>query len=70
MPIRRDIASKQPGAKGAADDPPLARVKDEHQSAQERKSGSVSKPGGFKNDPDDPTNPNEVREKHLRKLRR
>jgi hypothetical protein len=30
---------------------------------------TVSTPGGFKNDPDDPANPNEVREKHLRKLK-
>jgi hypothetical protein len=56
--------------KGAADDPSLARKKDERQAAAERKAKSVSKPGGFKNDPDEPTNPNEVRERHLRKLRR
>jgi hypothetical protein len=29
----------------------------------------VSKPGGFANDPDDPKNPNEVRERHQRKVR-
>jgi hypothetical protein len=29
----------------------------------------VSKPGGFANDPDDPTNPNEAIERHRSKLR-
>jgi hypothetical protein len=29
----------------------------------------VSKPDGFKNDPDDPTNPNEAIERQRRKLR-
>jgi hypothetical protein len=31
---------------------------------------SDSKPGGFKNDPDDPTNPNEAIERSRRALRR
>jgi hypothetical protein len=70
MPVHKRSAVKPPGTKGAADDPALAREKDEHQAAQERKADSVSTPGGFKNDPDDPTNPNEVRERHLKKLRR
>jgi hypothetical protein len=35
----------------------------------ETKPGLISKPGGFKNDPPDPANPNEVRERALRKLR-
>jgi hypothetical protein len=61
MPIHKDSAVKPPGKMTTAD---------ERQAAQERKAKSVSKPGGFKNDPDDPTNPNEVRERHLRKLRR
>jgi hypothetical protein len=43
---------------------------DERQAQEERKAPTVSKPGGFKNDPDDPTNPNEVRERYNRKLRR
>jgi hypothetical protein len=30
---------------------------------------TVSKPGGFKNDPDDPTNPNEAIERSRRVLR-
>jgi hypothetical protein len=61
MPIRKDSAIKPSAAK---------RGKDERQAAEESKADSVSKPGGFKNDPDDPTNPNEVRERHLKKLRR
>jgi hypothetical protein len=28
------------------------------------------KPDGFKNDPPDPKNPNEVRERHLKKIKR
>jgi hypothetical protein len=35
----------------------------------ETKPRMISKPGGFKNDPPDPANPNEVRERALRKLR-
>jgi len=36
---------------------------------REAREESVSKPGGFKNDPEDPTNPNEAIERHRRKLR-
>jgi hypothetical protein len=39
-------------------------------SEGERNAPTVSRPGGFKNDPDDPTNPNEVRERHLNKIKR
>jgi hypothetical protein len=70
MPTRKYIAVKPSRAKGAADDPSSAREKDERQAAEERKAKSASKPGGFQNDPDDASNPNEVRERHLRKLRR
>jgi len=45
------------------------KSKDELQAEEERKAQTVSRPGGFRNDPDDPTNPNEVRERYLRKLR-
>ena len=41
------------------------RAKAEREAREER----VSKPGGFKNDPEDPTNPNEAIERHRRKLR-
>ena len=45
------------------------KSKDELQAEEERKADTVSRPGGFRNDPDDPTSPNEVRERYLRKLR-
>jgi hypothetical protein len=63
-------ASKQPhpgSGKGKALDP--GKSKDERQADEESKADTVSKPGGFKNDPDDPTNPNEVRERHLKKIK-
>jgi hypothetical protein len=47
-----------------------SKSKDERQAEEESKAGTASKPGGFKNDPDDPTNPNEVRERHLKKITR
>jgi hypothetical protein len=34
------------------------------------KNKSNPKPGSFKNDPPDPKNPNEVRERHLKKIKR
>ena len=33
-------------------------------------STAAPKSGGFPNDPDDPSNPNEVRERHLKKINR
>jgi hypothetical protein len=36
---------------------------------QESVMGSSSKPKGFRNHPDDPNNPNQVRERYLRKIR-
>ena len=61
-------ASKQPGSgKGKALD--RGKTKEERQAEEESKADPVSKPGGFKNDPDDPTNPNEVRERHLKKIK-
>ena len=44
--------------------------KNEHKAVEESKKPTVSRPGGFKNDPDDPTNPNEAIERHRRQLRR
>jgi hypothetical protein len=43
--------------------------KNERQAIEESRKPTVSRPGGFKNDPDDPTNPNEAIERHRRKLR-
>jgi hypothetical protein len=59
---------RSPGRDGSLK--PSPREADEHQAAEESTADPISKPGGFKNDPDDPTNPNEVRERSLRKLRR
>ena len=46
------------------------KSKDERQAEEESQAKPASKPGGFRNDPDDPTNPNEVRERHLKKIMR
>ena len=47
----------------------MGKSKDQLQAEDERKAPTVSKSGCFRNDQDDPTNPNEVRERYLRKLR-
>ncbi len=57
----------------AADKSPALREKggkskDELQSEEESKHEPISKPGGFQNDPNDPTNPNEVRQRFLQKI--
>jgi hypothetical protein len=44
------------------------KSEDERQSEEESKHEPISKPGGFQNDPNDPSNPNEVRERFLRKI--
>jgi hypothetical protein len=46
------------------------RTSDEKKAIEESKQPTVSHPGGFKNDPDDPTNPNEAIERHRRKLKK
>lgn len=46
------------------------KPKDERQAEEESKAAPLSKPGGFQNDPKDPTNPNEVRERQLKKIKR
>jgi hypothetical protein len=45
------------------------KSKDEKQAEEENKAKPLSQPGGFKNDPPNPKNPNEVREQHQRKVR-
>ena len=50
---------------GAAVDP-NQRSPDERKAEEERSKQPANKPGGFKNDPDDASNPNEVRERHLK----
>lgn len=54
----------QPASKGSAT-PPGPDPK----AVRERSAETVSQPGGFKNDPDDPTNPNEAIERSRRALR-
>jgi hypothetical protein len=44
------------------------KSKDERQADEEGKAATASKPGGFENDPQDPRNPNEVRERYLKKI--
>jgi hypothetical protein len=39
------------------------------EAAAEKRQSPVSNPGGFKNDPDDPSNPNEVIERARRQVR-
>jgi len=55
-------------ARGAAEI--KERDVNEVQAEEENKAKPISKPGGYKNDPPDPTNPNEVRERTLKKLKR
>lgn len=43
---------------------------DKQKAVEESRKPTVSRPGGFKNDPDDPTNPNEAIERQRRGLRR
>ena len=38
-------------------------------AAAEKQQPTVGRPGGFKNDPDDPTNPNEAIERARRQVR-
>jgi hypothetical protein len=59
-------ASGHTGASGSVD---RRKPKNERQAEEESKADTASKPGGYGNDPDEPTNPNEVRERHLKKLR-
>ena len=51
-------------SKGSATPPGL-----DPKAEREKLEKTVSRPGGFKNDPDDPTNPNEAIERHRRALR-
>ncbi len=69
-------AQRSPAKPGGAPDRGKAgsvdrgKSKDERQAEEESQADTVSQPGGFANDPDDPTNPNEVRERHLDKIKR
>jgi hypothetical protein len=55
---------------GDIDDVPESSVQpDEAKAERESREPTVSRPGGFGNDPDDPSNPNEVIERSRRRLR-
>jgi hypothetical protein len=45
------------------------KSKDERQAEEENQADTASRRGGFNNDPNDPKNPNEVRERHLKKIK-
>ena len=45
------------------------RPQDERQAEEEDRAEPATKPDSFKNDPPDPKNPNEVRERHLKKIK-
>jgi hypothetical protein len=45
------------------------RRRDQMTAEQKSVTGSSSKRAGFRNDPDDPNNPNKVRERYLQKIR-
>jgi hypothetical protein len=51
-----------------SDLPPKRKV--DPKAVEESHAETVSRPGGFRNDPDDPTSPNEAIERSRRKLRR
>jgi hypothetical protein len=61
----RDPTSSNPPPKKGSAAPPGPDPKAVH----ERDCETVSQPGGFKNDPDDPTSPNEAIERSRRTLR-
>ena len=57
---------------GAEQGPSHSRVHpdaNERQATEESRQEPIARPGGFKNDPPDPTNPNEVIERCRRTLR-
>ena len=57
------------GAEPPSLDKDQGEVADERQAERERKAPTANEqPGGFKNDPDDASNPNEVRERFERKI--
>lgn len=63
-------AAAEPRGPGSRRGIDTGKSKDERQAEEESKAQPASKPGGFENDPNDPTNPNEVRERHLKKIKR
>ena len=52
----------------ASSAPVEPKPKNERQAEEEDREEPATKPGSFENDPNDPKNPNEVRERHLKKI--
>jgi hypothetical protein len=67
MSSDKDTEPTQSYRKGAA----TITTKDKHtrKAEQEKQAAPIAKPGGYKNDPPDATNPNEARERTLEKIR-
>jgi hypothetical protein len=63
-PMANSTDSKSQADKGSATPPPP-----DPKAARESGKETVSRPGGFKNDPDDPTSPNEAIERSRQTLR-
>jgi hypothetical protein len=65
-----EIIMPQPDRSSRSRPPPVSSS-DAEPRPHETGTGepAVSKPGGFKNDPDDAKNPNEAIERHRRKVR-
>ena len=68
--MQEQAMSKPINPPGDHDHAAKQRDAEKRKAIEESKESTVSHPGGFKNDPDDPTNPNEAIERHRRKLRR
>jgi hypothetical protein len=65
MPNNSDPPHEHP-----ANGPVTPKRKVDPKAIEESRAETVSRPGGFRNDPDDPTSPNEAIERSRRKLRR
>lgn len=65
MPKSPDAAHDRPAHASVT---PKRKV--DPKAVEESHAETVSRPGGFRNDPDDPTSPNEAIERSRRKLRR
>jgi hypothetical protein len=62
---KKDLPHAHPAGRSAAPKPNV-----DPKAVEESHAETVSRPGGFRNDPDDPTSPNEAIERSRRKLRR
>jgi hypothetical protein len=48
---------------------PERKPHEQRQAEEEDRAEPATKPDSFQNDPNDPKNPNEVRERHLKKIK-